>query len=43
MTEKMLAYQKEYGSKFTYIEMANSSAFWKTKSIANKEYKKLES
>lgn len=34
--------QKEYGDKLTYITMANSPAFWKTKSIANREYNKLE-
>jgi hypothetical protein len=37
----MLACQKEYGNKLTYIEMANSLAFWMTKTIANREFKNL--
>jgi hypothetical protein len=41
--KKMLACQREYGDKLTYIEMSKSQCFWKTKAIANKEYKKLES
>ena len=41
--KKMLACQKEYGNKLTYIEMANSPAFWKTKTIANREFKNLPS
>ena len=41
--KKMLACQKEYGNKLTYIEMANSPAFWKTKIIANREFKNLPS
>ncbi len=41
--KKMLACQKEYGNKLTYIEMANSPAFWKTKVIANREFKNLPS
>ncbi len=39
----MLACQKEYGNKLTYIEMANSPAFWKTKTIAKREFKNLAS
>ncbi len=34
--------QKEYGNKLTYIEMANSPAFW-DQAIAKKEYKNLPS
>ena len=41
--KKMLACQKEYGIKLTYIEMANSLAFWKTKTIAKREFKNLAS
>ncbi len=43
LQKKMLACQKEYGDKLTYIAMAHSPAIWKTKSIANREYNKLES
>ena len=41
--KKMLACQKEYGEKLTFIEMANSPAFWNSKAVANREYNKLES
>jgi hypothetical protein len=41
--KKMLACQKEYGNKLTYIEMANSPVFWKTKPIAKREFKNLPS
>ena len=41
--KKMLACQREYGDKLTYIEMSKSQRFWNTKAIASKEYKKLES
>ena len=43
LQKKMLACQKEYGDKLTYIAMAHSLAFWKTKPIPNREYNKLES
>ena len=39
----MLACQKESSNKLTYIEMENLPAFWKTNTIAIREYKKLES
>jgi parvulin-like peptidyl-prolyl isomerase len=41
--KEMLACQREYGDKLTYIEMSISQRFWKTKAIATKEYKELES
>ncbi len=41
--KKMLACQKEYGNKLTYIKMANSPAFWKTKTIAKRKFKSLAS
>ncbi len=41
--KKLLACQKEYGEKLMYIDMANSPAFWNSKTMANKEYKKLQS
>jgi len=40
--KKMLACQKEYGDKLTFIEMANFPAFWSTKAVASREYNKLE-
>ena len=41
--KKMLACQREYGDKLTYIEMAKSPAFWESVAKAKKAYKKLES
>ena len=41
--KKLIACQKEYGDKLTYIDMAHSPAFWISKAMANKEYKKLGS
>jgi hypothetical protein len=39
--KKLIVCQKEYGDKFlTYIDIANSPAFWISKAMANKEYKK---
>jgi hypothetical protein len=40
---KMLAMQKEYANALTYIDMFNSSACWETKSIAQTEFRKLQS
>jgi hypothetical protein len=39
----MLACQREYGDKLTYIEMAKSPAFWESVAKAKKAYKMLES
>jgi hypothetical protein len=41
--KKLIACQKEYGDKLTYIDMAHSPAFWTSKQMAMKEYKKLGS
>jgi hypothetical protein len=41
--KKLIACQREYGDKLTYINMAHSRAFWDSKQMAMKEYKKLGS
>jgi hypothetical protein len=44
MQQKILiACQEEYGDKLTYIDMVYSRAFWDSKQMAMKEYKKLGS
>lgn len=39
----MMATQREYATALTYLDVAHSPAFWKTKKDARKEFSRLGS
>ena len=41
--KKMIAVQHEYATALTYLDVAHSPSFWKTKKDANKEFTRLGS